>query len=104
MKNTLSKPKLVTDLILVVGIVAAIILGGLRFKVANDEIARLEKNCDLTQLYEDSEAVDLVAAMQDCFDRVAPLYVLREQSAYVEGCMLFCTASVLFGLLITKNH
>lgn len=103
MKKTPSKPKTIIGLVLIVGIIVTIILGGLRFKTANDELVRLEKGCDLTQSYEDSEIVDLVKATQECFDRAAPLHVSREQSAYVEGCVLFCTAVVLFGLLITKN-
>ena len=103
MKKTPSKPKTIIGLVLIVGIIVTIILGGLRFKAANDELARLEKVCDLTQFYEDSETADLVKATQECFDRAAPLHVSREQAAYVEGCVLFCTAVVLFGLLITKN-
>ena len=103
MKKTPSKPKTIIGLVLIVGIITTIILGGLRFKAADDELARLEKGCDLTQFYEDSEIVELSEATQDCADRAAPLYVSREQAAYVEGCVLFCTAVVLFGLLITKN-
>ena len=93
----------ITSLILLAGIIITAVLGVLRFQTASDELTRLEKGCDLTY---NSEAeigvVDLELETRTCFLSAAPSAVAREQAAYVEGCMLFCTAAILLGLLIKK--
>ena len=101
--NSNSKMCLITSSILLVGIITTVVLGALRFKTAGDEITRLEKACNLTYNSEEEIGiVDLVKETQNCANNAAPYAVTREQAAYAEGCMLFCTAAILFGLLIKK--
>ena len=101
--NSNSKMCSITSSILLVGIIMTVVLGALRFKAAGDELAKLEKGCNLTYNSEEEiGVVDLVKETQTCFDSAAPLAVTREQAAYAEGCMLLCTAVILFGLLIKQ--
>ena len=103
--NSKSNAKIcqITSLILLVGIIVTAVLGALRFQAAGDELARLEKGCNLTYNSEEEVGVvDLELETRTCFLSAAPSAVAREQAAYVEGCMLFCTAAILLGLLIKK--